>query len=521
VPTIRQLSEQVSRGQIRIPKFQRGFVWDPDQVAFFLDSLYKGYPVGTLLFWRTKQALQSERSLGPFTLPEVEPDYPIDYVLDGQQRLTSIYGSFLPDPMPEEAEWHDIYFDLHADSDAQEPQFVALPPELVDNVRHFPMRVLFDPIQYRRATAPFDEHTIIRLDEMQTKFKEVQIPIQVTSTEDRASVAIIFERINRTGVPLDTLQLLSAWTWSEEFALQDRFDELKEELEPFGFNEVGEDANLLLRCCSAIISGDAAPSALMSLSGSEVRERFDELLNGVRGAVDFLKNNLGIVNLRNLPYATILVPLSVFFAIDGNKMFVMNSHQREFLERWFWRCCFGKRYSSGVLRNLKTDIDEIVNLRQGNPSRLGDFPVGLSPFHFIFNTFRVGSVNTDTFVLMLAQNQPKSFISGNPISLRSVLKDYNRNEFHHLYPRHFLKTNNNASPSFVNSLANFAFMSKSENIKLGGASPSSYRKHLPTAVSPILESAFCPPSLFRDDFGQFLSERNALLIAEAKRLMDI
>src|SRR4051812_31154374 len=92
--SIRELIDMVSRGQIRIPTFQRGFVWEPNRVAFFMDSLYKRYPFGSLLFWRTKEPLKTERQLGPFVLPERDPDYPVDYVLDGQQRVTSVFGVF-------------------------------------------------------------------------------------------------------------------------------------------------------------------------------------------------------------------------------------------------------------------------------------------------------------------------------------------------------------------------------------------------------------------------------------------
>jgi uncharacterized protein with ParB-like and HNH nuclease domain len=56
-----------------------------------MDSLFRGYPFGSLLFWRTKAQLKTERQLGPFDLPERDPEYPIDYVLDGQQRITSIF----------------------------------------------------------------------------------------------------------------------------------------------------------------------------------------------------------------------------------------------------------------------------------------------------------------------------------------------------------------------------------------------------------------------------------------------
>jgi uncharacterized protein with ParB-like and HNH nuclease domain len=90
--SIRSILNQIPAGQIRVPAFQRGFVWDADMVAFLMDSIYKGYPFGSILLWRTKEQLRFERKLGPFALPERDPDLPIDYVLDGQQRLTSIFG---------------------------------------------------------------------------------------------------------------------------------------------------------------------------------------------------------------------------------------------------------------------------------------------------------------------------------------------------------------------------------------------------------------------------------------------
>ncbi|MFO1533935.1 MAG: DUF262 domain-containing protein, partial [Thermoplasmatota archaeon] len=52
--SIRQLVEAVSKGQIRVPAFQRGFVWSDERIAYLMDSIYKGYPIGSLLFWRTK-----------------------------------------------------------------------------------------------------------------------------------------------------------------------------------------------------------------------------------------------------------------------------------------------------------------------------------------------------------------------------------------------------------------------------------------------------------------------------------
>ena len=89
--TIRRLIDRITSGDIRIPAFQRDFVWEPEQVAFLLDSIYKGFPIGTVILWKTDTRLKTEKRLGLFELPEPQKDYPVNYVLDGQQRLTSLF----------------------------------------------------------------------------------------------------------------------------------------------------------------------------------------------------------------------------------------------------------------------------------------------------------------------------------------------------------------------------------------------------------------------------------------------
>lgn len=518
--TIREILDLVPRGQIRVPAFQRGFVWDPDQVAYLMDSIYKQYPFGSLLLWRTREQLRHERSLGPFRLPERNPDYPIDYVLDGQQRLTSIFGVFQTDILPDPSvPWADVFFDLGADVHAQESQFIALEAEAVDLRRHFALRTLFNPIHYRRATEQLGEQDIIRVDEMQARFKEARIPHQLLTTEDRARVAIVFARINRTGVPLDTLQLLTAWTWSEEFDLQQEFDDLRDELSRFGFAGVGEDSDLILRCCAAVLAGDASPTTLVSLRGSDVRARFKEVVNGIMGAIDFVKTNLHVQSLTNLPFSTLLVPLTVFFAAPDDKHVQMSNGQRQRLLRWFWRSGFSRRFSSGVLRNLKDDISAITLLKTNQPNTLGDFPVLVNRDFFTQNTFRVNTVNSTTFVLMLAQRTPLSFVSGQPVALDDVLRDYNRSEFHHLFPKSFLTTQG-VPPAKHAPLANFAFISKADNVVLGGVAPSVYRARMPEQIDNVLDAALCPHSLFSDNYSAFIADRATLLEQFANQLIQ-
>jgi hypothetical protein len=383
--------------------------------------------------------------------------------------------------------------------------------------KHFPLKTLFDTTAYRKATSGLTEDLAKKIDDMQTVFKEARIPVQLFKTEDKATVAIIFERVNRQGVPLDTLQLLSAWTWSDDFQLQSQFSDLSEQLEPFGFGSMAEDSNLILRCCSAILGGDASPESLMNLSGAVVRDRFAEVLNGIRGAVDYVRTNFYVHSLENLPFANLLVPLSAFFAVPGNKEIKYTDEQRKAINRWFWRACFGKRYSSGLLRNLNSDIEEMRRLREGKPSALGGFAINIAEDYFTTNIFTIGTVNTSTFILLLAQQKPLSFISGAPIDLGEKLRQSNRAEFHHLMPKaHLINTKQEEySP---NCLANFAFISRADNRTLGGAAPSLYKVHMPANVADIVKIALCPESLFKDNLKEFITERTAILKSAAEAL---
>jgi hypothetical protein len=282
---------------------------------------------------------------------------------------------------------------------------------------------------------------------------------------------------------------------------------------------VGEDSNLLLRCCAGIVAGEAAPEKLIGLNGGEVRKQFPQINNGIKGAIDFLKTNLLVENVRNLPYSTLIVPLSAFFAIPDKKQLIITDTQRNTLIRWFWRTCFSRRYSAGVIRNLKRDIDEATKLRKDGRSQLANFPVNIGASYFTNQVFNLNTVGTRTFILMLANHRPRSFVSGQPIKLAPVLQAYNRNEFHHLYPRSYL-TPQRVEGDDINSLVNFTFMSKVDNNTLGGVAPSIYRSRMTNdSVANILESAMVPNSLFDDNYDQFKKTRAEILLRRARSLL--
>lgn len=519
---IRQILERVAAGNIRIPAFQRAFIWDEEHIAYFMDSLHKGYPIGSLLFWRTKQPLKHDRKLGPYRLPERDPDYPIDYVLDGQQRVTSIFAVFQTQ-LPRENvddDWLDVYFDFRSSDNVQDAQFQALSAAEADKERYFPLAVLFDSRAYREALEGLDNDAVARIDGLYSNFKEVMIPVQVLATEDRHRVAIVFERINRMGVELDTFELLTAWTWSEEFDLVARFQDLRNSLADYGFSEVGEDADLMLRCCAAILQGKPTADALIDMNGADVRNGFDKVEQGIRGAVDFLRSQLHVETLRNLPYPALLVPLSCYFADDPGRQVRLDEKRADILRRWFWRACFSRRYSGQTLRAAGADIEEMRRLRKGEPSKLGDFAVNVDASFFSDQEFRMGTANTKSFILLLAQMAPKSLVSGSDVALGSVLQAYNRAEFHHIFPVSFLRRKG-VTKERINAMANFCFLSSVDNKTLGGTAPSTYKRHMVQegeALDGVLRSNVCPPTIFDDEYEAFVSQRSEALAKAVEHL---
>ncbi|MGB8842076.1 MAG: DUF262 domain-containing protein [Aliidongia sp.] len=516
---IEEIVGKLKRGELRIPAFQRGFVWSPEDVAFLMDSIYKSYPFGSVLLWRTKVKLTQERDLGPFKVPEPTADYPIDYVLDGQQRLTSILGVFATGlARSNTVEFKDIYFDLSAPDHSQTSQFYALDASETDPSKHLPLNIIFDSVKFRHATVNFSEDLQQRADVLQKRFQQAQFPCYMVEAEEIDTIAIVFERINRKGIPLDTFQLLTAWTWSEEFELRQQFEELAGELEPFGFKDVGEDTELILRCAAAVLIGRESAESLLSITGATVRNGLPSVKKGLKASLDFLKQNLPIQKLDNLPYPTSLIPLTAFFAGPEDEQLSLTDVQHRTLVEWFWRTLFSHRYSSGTKRSLETDIREAKKLRDEGASNLGNFDATVPLGMFSERRFLTSSVDTKTFVLMLVNQRPKSLVSGADVQVGRVLTAGNRSEFHHLFPQAYLKANG-VDPAKIGCLANFCVISASDNKKIGGKQPSSYRSRLSPSVVGLLASHLVPESLFNDNFDTFVEERSRYLVAEAYRLM--
>lgn len=463
---IDKLISRVSESDIKIPAFQRHFVWDQEQVIELLDSIYRDYPIGSILLWNSQERLKATRNICGFSIPDRAESYPVNYVLDGQQRLSTIYAVFSKDrPQSTDTnenadlETFEIYFDL--DSRAFRAK-----ADLIPGNRSLPLKVLFDLTAFVNVMKDLPEQYHSVVQELHTKFNNYEVPIVTITKRSKSEVGTIFERINSTGTKLTTLDLMVAWTWSEDFHLQKEMSELLEVLEAKGFGDLPEKT--ILQCLSGIIQNSTSTKAILALDPKLVHDHFDGLVASMEKAIDFLATQLNASN-DFLPHVQQLIPLSFFFSRVNSP----SSDQTKWLKQWFWKTAFSRRYSAQTDEKMDADIELFKQLIAGNADGIGKYSYTVTADQLIKQKFTKSSPLVRAFLLLLAQNHPFDLINGALVDLGKALSEYNSKEYHHIFPRAYLKKREFLAEQ-INSLCNFCFLTSDSNKKISNKAPSEY-----------------------------------------------
>lgn len=199
-----------------------------------------------------------------------------------------------------------------------------------------------------------------------------------------------------------------------------------------------------------------------------------------------------------------------------------NATQRHLLKKWFWHTCFSRRYSNSVDSAVAQDIAAMVDLRSDKYEKIERKKFEVSSEFFLENAFSVSSVNTKTFILLLAKKRPKSFLSGADVDLEDVLTACNKTEFHHIFPDNHLKTKCGIEERIKRfCLANFAFLSQKDNRSIKDKSPVDYQANIYKDLkSIILEHSLIPVDGLNMNYDDFLRLRVGLLTKTANSLID-
>lgn len=510
---IDKIINRIDSGDIRIPAFQRAYVWKQSQILDLLDSVFNNYPIGSVLLWNSSERLKHTRNIAGYKIPDSEPEYPINYVLDGQQRLSSIYAVFSDKTEQEKTsekynpdlDIFEIYYDFK--------QNIFLPKNETETESNHViyLRNFLDGAKLITALQSLNPSYHEQAKELYSKFINYELPVVTIKNRQKQEVGIIFERINNTATKLTTLDLMTAWTWTDDFHLLEEISRLLEELEEKGFGGISQ--NILLQTLSSIIQNDTTTQAILQLSGETVRDNWSSFCESLKKSIDFLATELNCVNSDFLPYPQQLIAISKFYSLNGQK----NAENVMHLKKWFWKTSFSNRYSTGqTTTKMNSDIKNMQSLIAGDTSVMDGYAYTVTDDELITIKFSKRNPTTRAFLLFMAQFSPKDLIKNTAIDLDRALSEYNRKEYHHIFPNAFLKKQGHSSDKIF-SLVNFCFLPSESNKQISRKAPSDYFFNLipQNKFSDILESNLIPikKDIYqRNDFIEFLKKRAELAI---------
>ncbi len=328
-----ELISDINKGEIKVPQFQRKFVWKDKQALDLLDSIANRYPIGSVLLWKTKEKLNAERNIGNFRLPETDDLTPTNYVLDGQQRMTVIYSCL---GAPENESGFCAGYDL------QKECFVEIKTS-APNPAIFPLRKLFHTtslLNYRTALLTLSDSESLqeRLDDLIAAFTQYKLPVVTLKDLTIEEVCPIFERINSSGTKLSTYDLMVAATWAENFDLNEKVDRILNDLMIKGYGNTNRAT--ILKAISAIeleSIQDRSLRTLRELSTGTIDDLIEKTKQALLKAVDVLSTQFGVLSWDFLSYEAVLIITTYVFR-DAKQL---SAEQATRLKEWFWRSSLG------------------------------------------------------------------------------------------------------------------------------------------------------------------------------------
>jgi len=520
----KSLVSDIESGQIKIPQFQRDFVWSVAKAAALMDSIIKGYPIGTFIFWKTKERLRSVRNLGGIELSghQKKGDF-VNYVLDGQQRLTSLFACFKGAEVSRADsnkvdDFSKIYVDLDADEDDQ-----IVVTDMSDKGGMSFISILHLLNGGTTMLAKYPEHYHEKLDSYKERIQSYQYPI-ISISDAAIDVATeIFTRINVGGKPLTVFEIMVAKTFDadKDFDLSEKYDELIDELKTRDYETIPDSA--VLQTVAIIISGECSKKVILKIDKEKFIGAWGVATDAIKAAVGYFRDVYRIPVSKLLPYPALIVPFAYFFANAKTRRPTVK--QKKYLRDFFWRCSLGNRYSSAVESKLAQDvkrIDKIVS--EELPSY--DWAIDRSVKFITENgEFRTGRSYIKAILCILTFLQPRSF--GDYDHIVNVSNDWlhrsDSKNYHHFFPKAYLKKV--GWQDWANHIANITIVDDHLNKReIGAKPPSSYMKQfskvnrkLGDTMKTHLIGDLHDFGVLKNDYELFFDKRLLLISEEIKK----
>lgn len=520
---ISTILDHIDSGHMALPEFQRGYVWNSDQVRKLFTSLYLRRPVGGLLVWATESQTATHRGDGVLAAGVVK------LLLDGQQRMTSLYGVVRGKPPKFFDGNAKAFTGLRFHLDAQTFEFYQ-PVKMKDDplwidvtelmkkgtvgLGEFVTRLAAQP-----ALAAKVGDYVGRLSGL-LGITDVDLHVEeVTGADKTLDVVVdIFNQVNSGGTKLSKGDLALAKICAD---WPEARDTMKAKLKEWAKADYHFNLDWLLRSLNTALTGEAKFQFLHEKSAEEIQDGLKRATKHVDTSLNLISGRLGLDH-DQVFFGRFGVPVMVRYL--DRRSGPMNEKERDKLLFWFVQAGMWGRFSGSTESFIDQDLAALEGEEGGldkllEQLRLWHGGLRAEPGHF--TGWSLGARFYPVLYLLTRMGEARDWGTGLPLK-SSLLGKMSRLEVHHIFPKAQLYKRKFKRPE-VNALANFCFLTKDTNLVITDRLPEEYFPAIEAAHPGALASQWIPtdPALWRiENFRQFLEARKVLLAAELNRRME-
>lgn len=567
------LLRSIKAGKTQLPDFQRGWVWDDEHIRSLLASISLAYPIGAVMMLQTgnTDVQFKARPIEGVRLDQiVEPER---LILDGQQRLTSLFQSLFSGQYvltrdvrgKQICRWYyiDINKAINSNCDREETIVSLAESKQIKNFRGevivdystpekeyeaglFPLSQIFDCSNWRAGHDEFWDYDKDKIKlfiqfekEVIKRFEQYQVPVISLGRETpKEAVCQVFEKVNTGGVSLTVFELLTATFAAEDFLLRQDWENRVQKLHKYNVLNTIENTDFLQavtlvtsyeRHQLAVASGtqpDKLPGIgckrrdILRLTLVEYKNWADRVTKGFEEAARLLYGQ-NIFAARDIPYKTQLIPLASILTVLGDQAQSLGIKAK--LTQWYWCGVLGELYGSAVESRFAKDLPEVLSWVSGGSEPDTIATANFVPTRLLSLRTRNSAAYKGIYALLL-RDGGLDFRTGTSIDEQIYFGD--KIDIHHIFPQSWCQKRGIDSKRY-DSIVNKTPLSYKTNRQISDKAPSLYLSNIQKTagiseaqMDTILQSHVIDPSTLRgDDFDAFFHSRESALLERISKAM--
>lgn len=524
---ISTILDHIDSGHMALPEFQRGYVWNGDQVRGLFDSLYRRHPVGGLLVWATESMTATHRGDGPLAAGIVK------LLLDGQQRITSLYGVARGKPPKFFDGNAQAFTGLRFNLDTETFEFYQ-PVKMKDEPLWIDVTELMkngqaghEKLVEALAEQPGIGTKAVRYSGRISRILgilEIELHTEeVTGADKSLDVVVdIFNKVNSGGTKLSKGDLALAKICAE---WPEGRDTMKAKLNQWAKADYHFNLDWLLRSVNTVLTGEAKFQFLHEKSATEVQDALSRATKHIDTSLNLIGGRLGLDH-DQVFFGRFGVPVMARYLDlrQAQKLGPMDEKTRDKLLFWYVQAAMWGRFSGSTESFIDKDLEALVGDDGGLDKLLAQLRLwhgGLRAEPGHFTGWSLGARFYPVLYLLSRMGEARDWGTGLPLKA-SLLGKMSSLEVHHIFPKAQLYKRKHARPE-VNALGNFCFLTKDTNLSISDRLPEDYFPEIEQAHPGALASQWIPsdPALWKvERFRDFLEARKVLLAEELNRRME-